>query len=96
MRSGLGWSRCCRAIRVRVGGGPITECGRHSFSEWWWFVVRIVPFGFGLGFGWWLWFRDGFRFANVLVAVGAGPDVSAVAVFHTPSALVLEPVVVPA
>ena len=53
-------------------------------------------FGWGLGFGWWLWFGDGFLFAYVLVAVGGGPDVSAVAVFHTPSALVLEPVVVSA
>jgi len=49
-----------------------------------------------------LWFGDGFWlgnrfwFAYVLLAVGAGPDVSAVAVFHTPAAFVFEPVVVSA
>ncbi len=43
----------------------------------------MLWFGLGFGFGWWLWFGDGFWFAYVLVAVGGGPDVSAVAVFHT-------------
>src|SRR6266542_4318529 len=80
------------------GAAPaaVSTSGRHSFSEWWWFVVRIVPFGFRRWRWLWLWFRNRFRFPNVLLAVGAGPDVSAVAVFHSPSALVLEPVVVSA
>src|SRR6266498_5341906 len=65
-------------------------------SEWRRFVIRVVPFWLKLGLGWWLWFGDGFRFAYVLLAVGGGPDVSAVAVFQGPSAFVFEPVVVSA